>query len=77
MHGIPYVNGVQHSWADIVISIAGVPFTGVRAIKYGESRVIDNIYGIGAYPVGRGYGNIEATASITLLMSDVLALSDA
>jgi hypothetical protein len=77
MNGIPLINGNEYSWGDIVLTVNGAPVSGVRAIEYGESRTVDNIYGAGAYPVGRGYGNIEATAKITLLMSEVIAISNA
>jgi hypothetical protein len=36
---------------------------------------MENVYGAGAHPVARGYGNIEATAKVTLLMSEVTAIS--
>ena len=77
MNGIPLINGQEYSWGDISVNINGTPVTGVRAIEYGESRAVENIYGAGAYPVGRGYGNIEASAKITLLMSEVTAISAA
>jgi hypothetical protein len=77
MNGIPMINGFVYSWADIVINISGVPVTGVRGIKYAENRTNDNVYGVGSYPVGRGKGRIEPTASITLLMDEVVAISDA
>jgi hypothetical protein len=76
MNGIPMINGFVYSWADIVVTINGVPVTGVRAIKYAENRTTENVYGVGSYPVGRGKGRIEPTASITLLMDELVAISD-
>jgi hypothetical protein len=77
MNGIPLINGNEYSWGDVALTVNGVPVTGCRAIEYAEKRTVENIYGVGSYPVGRGYGNIEVTAKITLLMSEVVALSDA
>ena len=77
MNGIrlfPLINGIEPSWADLTINIAGVPVVGVRAIEYSDTQQIDNIYGMGQYPVGRGYGRIEATAKITLLRTSVEAI---
>jgi hypothetical protein len=77
MNGIPLINGNTYGWADIACNINGAAVTGVTGIEYGESRTVENVYGAGAYPVARGYGRIEATAKLTLLSDEVVALSDA
>jgi hypothetical protein len=72
----PLINGHAYGWADIQIVIGGAPITGVKAIKYGSSQEKENVYGAGRNPVGRGYGRITSTASITLLAGAVLALQN-
>ena len=70
----PLINGVEPAWANLTVNIAGVPSVGITAIDYDDKQTIENIYGMGQTPIGRGYGNIEPTASITLLMSEVEAI---
>ncbi len=70
----PLINGVEPAWANIIVGIAGVPETAITAISYKDAQTIENLYGAGQNPVARGYGNIEPTASITLLTSAVEAL---
>ena len=74
INGIPLINGVAHSWGDIVATIAGVPVTGITAIEYGESQDVTNNYGAGRYPVSRSKGRITPTAKITLYMDEVQAI---
>jgi hypothetical protein len=71
---LPLINGVEPSWANLVVTIAGVPEIGITKIEYSDKQTIDNIYGAGQLPVSRGYGNIESSCSITLLRSSVEAL---
>jgi hypothetical protein len=74
MNGIryaPLINGVEPGWANLVVNIAGFPETGITAINYGQDQTIENIYGAGQTPIGRGYGNIESKCSITLLRNAV------
>ena len=33
-NGVPYVNGEVVGWADIVVSLAGVPVTGITGVEY-------------------------------------------
>ena len=73
---VPEINGVEHSWANLSVVIGGVPVTGIQKITYKDSQTIENIYGAGQRPVGRGYGKIESTASMTLLRSEIEALRD-
>lgn len=41
-NGIPLINGMLCGWADIVILIGGVPITGIVAVDYNESQVVEN-----------------------------------
>lgn len=73
-NGIPLVNGILYSWADVVVSIAGVPVTGITAVEYGEEQEVTNKYGAGRYPVGRAKGRITPSAKITLYQEEVEAI---
>lgn len=73
-NGIPLVNGMLYSWADIVATISGVPLTGITAIEYGDSQDVVNKYGAGRHPVGRAKGRITPSAKITLYQEEVEAI---
>lgn len=73
-NGIPLINGMLYSWADIVVTIGGVPLTGITAIEYGDSQEVTNKYGAGRHPVGRAKGRITSEAKITLYQEEVEAL---
>jgi hypothetical protein len=67
----PLINGKSYEWADVVINILGVPFSGVTKISYDDTQEMENIYGAGNRPVSRAYGNFKPTASITILMEEM------
>lgn len=71
MQGIPLINGVAYSWADVIVTIGGAPITGITAIEYEDSQTVENIYGAGRYPIARSKGKIEPSAKITLLQETV------
>lgn len=73
-NGVPLINGMLYSWADIVVTIGGVPLTGITAIEYGDSQEVTNKYGAGRHPVGRAKGRITPEAKITLYQEEVEAL---
>lgn len=73
-NGIPLVNGMLYSWADIVATIGGVPVTGITGIEYGDEQEVVNKYGAGRHPVGRAKGRITPSAKITLYQEEVEAL---
>ena len=80
MNGLRYapeINGVVHGWSSLVVNIAGIPVTGITKISYSDEQAIENIYGAGQHPVGRGYGKIESKASISLLRGEVEAIRSA
>lgn len=68
---VPLINGKSYEWADIVVNVLGVPVVGITAIDYEERQGMENIYGAGRFPVSRGYGKVEPTAKITLLMEEL------
>lgn len=70
----PLINGTRHSWASIRTEILGRTVTGITAISYEDKQEKVNNYGAGPYPVSRGLGNYEATASFTLHAYEVEAI---
>lgn len=73
-NGIPLVNGMLYSWADIVVTIGGVPFTGITGVEYGDDQEVVNKYGAGRHPVARAKGRITPSAKITLYQEEVEAI---
>ena len=73
-NGIPLVNGILYSWADIVTSISGVPVTGIVGVEYGDDQEVVNKYGAGRHPVGRAKGRITPSAKIILYQEEVEAI---
>lgn len=73
-NGIPLVNGMLYSWADVVSTIGGVPVTGITGIEYGDDQEVVNKYGAGRHPVGRAKGRITPSAKITLYQEEVEAI---
>lgn len=76
LRAFPEINGVHYGWAHIEVNIGGLPVVGITKISYSDEQEIANIYGIGARPVGRGYGNITCKASITLLREEIEAIRE-
>lgn len=80
MNGIryaPLINGTEPAWSNLTVNIAGFPETGITSIEYAEEQEVENIYGAGQRPVARGYGKIEATASVTLQRNAVESIREA
>lgn len=74
---MPLINGIEPAWSNLTVNIAGFPESAIKKIDYSDDQVVENIYGAGQRPVGRGYGRIEVTASITLLRSAVENIREA
>ncbi len=71
---VPLINGREVAWCDIIMLVGLVPVTGITAFDFAENQNKENVYGIGQVPIGRGYGNIETSGSITLLRSEIEAM---
>lgn len=74
-NGVPLVNGMICSWADVTVLIGGVPFTGILGVEYGDEQEIVNKYGAGRHPVGRAKGKITPSGKLILYQEEVQALS--
>lgn len=66
--------GKVAGWNSITVNLLGRDVEGITELEYSDSVEKENIRGAGAYPVGRGEGNYEAKASITLQHEEVVAL---
>ena len=75
--GVPLINGVEYTHADIVFNILGIPVIGMTAIDYSDPQDITLNYGTGQHPVSRGFGAVKPTASVTLTMKEVQRLTNA
>lgn len=73
-NGIPMINGMLCSWADVTVLIAGVPVTGITGIEYAENQEVVNKYGAGRYPVGRAKGRISPEGKLILYQEEVQAI---
>jgi hypothetical protein len=65
----PLINGQAYSYADIIVSVLGVPVAGITAVEYSQNQEITENYGAGRYPVSRGLGKIEHEAKINNLQN--------
>jgi len=74
MSGIAYtpeINGQTYAWSNITLSLLNGIVQGVTNIDYSDSQEIDEVYGAGINPIGRGFGNYAAEATITLQMEEL------
>lgn len=77
LRSVPLINGEEPAWANLTVNIAGFPEHGIRKIDYKDSQTIENIYGAGQNPVGRGYGRIEPSCTVGLLRKAVESIREA
>jgi len=73
----PLINGVRHAWSSIEVNILGRIVTGITAIKYGNEREKELLYGAGSDPVAMGNGNNKPEASVSLYAYEVQGIMDA
>ena len=72
----PMVNGTSYSWSQIELRFSNIvqEITGVTNIDYSEEQKTEFNFGANNRPVSRGYGNVVASASVTLHMDDIEAI---
>jgi len=66
----PLINGINYSWANISLTLFGVPVVGITKIEYKRKQKKENNYGFGSQPVSRGYGNYEYEGSIEIYLDE-------
>lgn len=76
MASTPLINGINYSWASITVNLLGSPIIGITAIEYADKQKIENTYGAGNFPVGRGFGPIAFSGAITLYKEELEALQN-
>lgn len=69
--------GQMVGWNNITTNMLGRDVEGISAIKYDDTREKTNVNGAGGFPVGRGEGNYQASASIDLYKEEVEAIQRA
>lgn len=62
----PMVNGVEVSFAHLVLIVNGIRIFGVNSLNYQKSQEKSNEHGAGRNPQGRGYGPVNFQGSIEL-----------
>ncbi len=70
------INGSEYGWADVNVILPGStrPVENITGIEYDTAREKKNIRGRGSRPVSRARGSKEYTGSVTLLLSEVIAM---
>ena len=70
------VNGTSYSWSQIELRFSNIvqEITGVTNIDYSEEQKAEFNFGANNRPVSRGFGNVVASASVTLHMDDIEAI---
>jgi len=66
--------GKLAGWNSITVNFLGRDVEGITELEYNDTTVKENAYGAGKYPVGRGEGNYEPKASITLYVEETNAI---
>lgn len=64
----------MQGWNAVTANFLGRDLEGITELSYSDSQKKENVYGAGAYPIGRGRGNYEAKCSITLHKEEVDAV---
>lgn len=75
VNGVPLINGVEYTHADVVLNVLGVPVVGVTDINYSDKQTITLNHGTGQLPVSRGFGQVTFESSITVTMKEAQRLS--
>lgn len=79
MAGTTIINkfGKMQGWNNVTLNLLGRDVEGITELEYSDSTEKENIPGAGKFPIGRGEGNYEAKASITLHKEEYDALQAA
>ena len=66
--------GTMQGWNAVTANILGRDLEGIVELAYDDKEKKENIYGAGKYPIGRGRGNYEPKASISILKEEIDAM---
>lgn len=67
----------QYAWSDIRVRALGREFVGIRGIKYKRTGDDEHLYGRGSKPIAIQSGNVSYEGELTLLQSELEALTSA
>jgi hypothetical protein len=75
--GVPLINGVEYTHADVVLNLFGLPVVGLTNIDYSDPQEITGNHGTGTKITSVGFGPVNCQGSITLTMKEVQRLTSA
>lgn len=70
-------NSKQYAWSSVKLFMFGRFITGLRGIEYGVKKEKEPVYGAGDEPLSLQPGNKSYEGSLTLLQSELEAISAA
>lgn len=73
----PLINGTSYAWSQIQVLILNQPVNEITAVSYEDTQEMQDNFGAGEYPISRGYGKVQAKATVTMAMAEVVALQAA
>ena len=74
---MPTFNSKEYAWSDVRIFMFGRFVTGARSVSYTVSKEKEALYAAGDEPRAIQSGNKSYSGSITLLQSEIRALTNA
>lgn len=66
--------GTMVGWNKVTVNLLGRDIEGITELEYNDEEELENSYGAGKFPIGRGSGNYVAKASLTLYIEEAIAL---
>lgn len=73
----PFVNGHRYDWSSVILTILGIPYTGVRSITYRQTLEPGKVRGTRAQVTGRTRGTYDCEGSIEFYKEDFQSIIDA
>ena len=68
--------GTMQGWNAVTANILGRDLEGIVELAYDDKEKKENVYGAGKFPIGRGRGNYEPKASISILKEEIDAMKN-
>lgn len=69
------INGVTYDWESITVTLPTGQIVEIQDIEYSDEKDSTEVYGKGAMPRAYGRGNYKAEGKMTILRSDLVALT--
>lgn len=60
---------IQDGWLSITAEIRGKEYFGLRGIEYGDKLTREQVYGVGAFPLGKTPGKVENDEGKLMLLN--------